>query len=436
MVECSCYKNSGEKCTNKAKENSYYCGIHKLCKKTNHNNKNSLPINNSSVGKNNTNNNLKKTTVKIKDLRDQLKAFGCVGYSNLSKEELIKQVNDIENCKKKLNKNKETSTKETSTKETLTKQKDILHSPNSLRDYLVQTCSDSRTCIAFGTNVDKIKDFFENFKNKTYLIDYATLTGGANGNIYLLKYNKLNYVAYTILKNTKYDVSDNILYEYIVGLFINKFHKKFPCFLETYNLFFSDNLVFSDMEYTNIIDTNSKKHTDTKQLLNLINKSCTGPTKINLEIEYVSSPLTMRQLSTYIPFWKNSIITSLIQIYMPLSLMANVFTHNDLHTDNVLLYSPLKDGYIKYIYHLSSKETVIFNSEYIVKIIDYGRSYFKDYNGYFRVASSAYLMIGDRWRISCNSGDSEQRRLVFEYRTIVGDDNSWSVGVPFIQNSA
>jgi hypothetical protein len=68
--------------------------------------------------------------------------------------------------------------------------------------------------------------------------------------------------------------------------------------------------------------------------------------------------------------------------------------------------------------------------------LDKSESYFKDYNGYFRVASSAYLMIGDRWRISCNSGDSEQRRLVFEYRTIVGDDNSWSVGVPFIQNSA
>ena len=66
--------------------------------------------------------------------------------------------------------------------------------------------------------------------------------------------------------------------------------------------------------------------------------------------------------------------------------------------------------------------------------LDKSVSYYKDNNGYFRVASSAYLMIGDRWRISCNSGDSEQRRLVFEYRTIVGDDNSFVVGVPFIQS--
>lgn len=66
--------------------------------------------------------------------------------------------------------------------------------------------------------------------------------------------------------------------------------------------------------------------------------------------------------------------------------------------------------------------------------LDKSESYFKDYNGYFRVASSAYLMIGDRWRISCNSGDSEQRRLVFEYKIDVNDDNSFVVGVPFIQS--
>ena len=66
--------------------------------------------------------------------------------------------------------------------------------------------------------------------------------------------------------------------------------------------------------------------------------------------------------------------------------------------------------------------------------LDKSASYSKDANGHFKVASAAYLVIGDRWRISCNSGDSEQRRLVFEYKTIIGDDSSWSVGVPFIQS--
>ena len=87
---------------------------------------------------------------------------------------------------------------------------------------------------------------------------------------------------------------------------------------------------------------------------------------------------------------------------------------------------------------ISGENTRAFDAENALDAakLDKSESYFKDYNGYFRVASSTYLMIGDRWRISCNSGDSEQRRLVFEYRTIVGDDDSWSVGVPFIQSSA
>ena len=85
---------------------------------------------------------------------------------------------------------------------------------------------------------------------------------------------------------------------------------------------------------------------------------------------------------------------------------------------------------------ISGENTRAFDAENALDAakLDKSESYFKDYNGYFRVASSAYLMIGDRWRISCNSGDSEQRRLVFEYKTDVNDDNSFVVGVPFIQS--
>ena len=66
----------------------------------------------------------------------------------------------------------------------------------------------------------------------------------------------------------------------------------------------------------------------------------------------------------------------LYQIYMPLSTLAKEFTHYDLHMDNVLLYEPIKNSYITYNYHLNSGVTVKFNSKYIAKIIDYGRSYY------------------------------------------------------------
>jgi hypothetical protein len=58
--------------------------------------------------------------------------------------------------------------------------------------------------------------------------------------------------------------------------------------------------------------------------------------------------------------------------------MASEFTHYDLHTNNVLLYTPVKGKYIHYHYHFSDNIVVEFYSTYIAKIIDYGRCYFKD----------------------------------------------------------
>jgi hypothetical protein len=63
---------------------------------------------------------------------------------------------------------------------------------------------------------------------------------------------------------------------------------------------------------------------------------------------------------------------------MPLATLANEYTHYDLHTDNILLYEPIKGSYIRYNYHLTSGKTVTFNSRYIAKIIDYGRSYYNN----------------------------------------------------------
>ena len=48
----------------------------------------------------------------------------------------------------------------------------------------------------------------------------------------------------------------------------------------------------------------------------------------------------------------------------------------------------------------------------------------------FKIAS--YLALGDRWRISFNTSDSDQKRLSFEYKQIVDDEGSWIVGIPFI----
>ena len=69
------------------------------------------------------------------------------------------------------------------------------------------------------------------------------------------------------------------------------------------------------------------------------------------------------------------------QIYFPLQILRRVYTHYDLHRDNVLLYKPFGDAkkYIEMNYHLVSGRVVQFPTEYVCKIIDYGRNYFKPF---------------------------------------------------------
>ena len=72
------------------------------------------------------------------------------------------------------------------------------------------------------------------------------------------------------------------------------------------------------------------------------------------------------------------LVCILYQIYMPLSILSDVYTHHDLHDNNILIYEPIIGSYITYKYHLDSDVIVQFKSRYIVKIIDYGSNYYND----------------------------------------------------------
>jgi hypothetical protein len=77
-------------------------------------------------------------------------------------------------------------------------------------------------------------------------------------------------------------------------------------------------------------------------------------------------------------FAANDLAYVLFQIYMPLAYMRHEFTHYDLHSNNALVYKPVKGAYIQYHYHMEGDNVVSFKSAYLAKIIDYGRCYFDD----------------------------------------------------------
>ena len=233
---------------------------------------------------------------------------------------------------------------------------------NITSHFLTSVCNDSGVCIAFGKETDKIKKFFNNFDFE-YKKSVKELSKGANGIVYEVEYERLKYIAFTIIKTAQKKTSDNLVYEYLVGmLFINKYYKKFPCFLETYNWCLLPKT--PQPVFFNTVDVNA-----------MIDLSCKNPTDVGIQIEYLKSPKTIKSVLDSLPFWRNDILQVLFQIYFPLVCLRTNFTHYDLHYNNVLLHAPIKDHYISFHYH--GQKTFSFKSQYITKIIDYGRCFFK-----------------------------------------------------------
>jgi hypothetical protein len=226
-----------------------------------------------------------------------------------------------------------------------------------------------KNILAMGKEMDIMKSFFDNFKF-TYLHKHKILTNGNNGIIYELEFEKLKFKAYTIVKRSKKETSDNILYEYIVGVFLNQYHKKTPIFLETFG-FIVDSFDFQKSAHLNQI-----KQFNPQSIKKIISYSCSDPTSIGIEIEYVKKPKTLNDLLNKSEFWKFNVFPILFLIYSTLSYLSNVFTHYDLHLDNILVFEPIPNEYIQYHFYYHDKDIVSFRCKYLIKMIDYGRCYF------------------------------------------------------------
>ena len=249
-------------------------------------------------------------------------------------------------------------------------------------EFLKTLCSDSGACIAFGTYANEIKKHFGGFTHFEYAVSPIKRIGvpSINGFVHEIPYLHRGYSAYAVLKSSIEPDSDNLLYEYNVGQYINKLNKQFPCFLETYGYYtYNDAKTWLFMKHNNTI-TNTGILKNGLSLHKTINYKvgCKQSKYLSILIQHLKGIKPIKSLLSDDKFVKEDLIQSLCQVYIPLRSVKNNYTHYDLHQDNMNLYEPVKDSYIHFHYNDFYGKTISFKSKYIAKIIDYGRSYFKD----------------------------------------------------------
>ena len=248
--------------------------------------------------------------------------------------------------------------------------------------FLKSICSDSGVCIAFGKERQKIFDFFNGFTNFDFLKSIKAIGAvSVNGFVKELEYEHEEYTAHAILKSSRQKDADNLMYEYLLGLSINmNLLKYYPCFIETYGHYRYRNE--SDWAQFQAAkpgrqDLNTMLIPYKKGSINF-GESCKYSKTLCILVQHIKGAVSIGDKVVKNPdfvYIINDLLYSFYQVYYTLAMIYTNFTHYDLHPDNVILYKPVAGKYIEFHYHALDGTIIIFKSQYIVKIIDYGRCF-------------------------------------------------------------
>ncbi len=236
-------------------------------------------------------------------------------------------------------------------------------------------CSDSDICMILGSKYQpELRSFFRGFADFHFLQSVKQIGKPSdNGFIHQLTYAHRDYSAFAVLKSSAKKSSDNLMYEHLVGQFLNTKMRLFPNFVETYSMYqYAD-----DASWDYLKATKTPPLDQFKRLLNKtddasVAEACQHSKLIAILIQNLPMPAAIPDLA--LDDLCSNLFAVFYQVYFALSLLR--FTHYDLHENNVLLYEPAKGKYIQYTYHNPDGSTTTFKSKYLAKIIDYGRSYF------------------------------------------------------------
>ena len=271
-----------------------------------------------------------------------------------------------------------------------TRKKSISYS-EKVNKKLMTLCKDSGFCMLTGFKSDYIHYFFDGYNSMKYLKPNTLIkkigSNSANGFVYELCFERNMYNSYAVFKTTqpnKLDgfIPDNMAYEYMVGQFVNNFLKMYPCFIETYGLFHFKTMqdkpfLINSETITSDVFKSKIVHIDIEKYNVNLKFACKYYNKIGVLIQHLKNVYSLYALFNSESFIVDELIQFLYQIYLPLFMMRDIFTHRDLHSENAMACF-LGDGYyVTMHYHLKNK-TISFHTSYISKILDYGRCYFND----------------------------------------------------------
>jgi serine/threonine protein kinase len=197
----------------------------------------------------------------------------------------------------------------------------------------------------------------------SYLYKEQEISNGVNGITLLLTFKRKGFTSTAVMKIPQKEKSkekDNLFHEFIAGAAINKISKTYPCFVRTYAAFKTGSGPMVNRIPMQRIDD-----------IPTIEQTCRTAGKQAILIEYVRG-VTLKSMLDKPDFQEHQLLYVLYQVYYALAHLGSDFTHNDLHTSNVMIYQPKEDMCVSFDYG-----DVKFDCNYVAKIIDYGRSYVK-----------------------------------------------------------
>lgn len=252
--------------------------------------------------------------------------------------------------------------------------------------FLKNICSDSNVCIAFGVEQPKIFKFFDGYTNKAHIQLPIRSVGehSKNGFINEITYERDGYISHAILKSSTKRGADNLVYEYIVGKYLNKMSKFFPCIMQTYSLVkYLDAESYHMLEFGDDIDKKDEldnihfrpiafDHPPEEILLD----ACKNPLLYAVLVQHIKDAPTFHDIQQR--GTQQDITFLMHQIYFTLHCLRYTFTHYDLHMKNVLCYPVGKNKYVEFMYHMKDGTIISYNYHRLAYMIDYGRSFFHE----------------------------------------------------------